>query len=279
MKEKITLLLLFFSLTIFAQEEYTTDYEIQYEVNYSIDSTNLENKSTEIVYLYTDSKKSVFMSYPEAFEEEIKADLLHQIKTQNKVNIPKEASSNFGKVFYKDLQSGEVLTTEKIDTKKYVFQEDKLPLKWTVLEETKEILGYQAQKAKVDFAGRSYEAWFTLEIPISDGPYLFSGLPGLIIELYDSEKHYHFSLKSIDKLDEKRVFEFPKAKEITKNEFLKLQKKAKENSKHDTTNLPGIQMKVVSHDGMSQEEKADNQAAKRRIKENKAKKNNLIERN
>jgi len=278
MKEKITLLLLLFSLSLFAQKEYSTNYEIEYKVEYSIDSTDLEDKSIESTYLYTNSEESVFMSYPKAFEKEIKADLLHQLKTKNQLNIPKEASSNFKKVFYKNLSSGKVLTVESIATKNYFFQEDKLPLEWEISTETKEILGYQAQKAKTNFAGRNFTAWFTLEIPISDGPYLFSGLPGLIIELYDEEKHYSFSLKNIDKLKEERVFKFPKAEEITKTEFLKLQKKAEKNSKHDTTDLPGFQMKVVTTDDMSQEEKADNQAMKRRIKENKLRKNNPIER-
>lgn len=40
-------------------------------------------------------------------------------------------------------------------------------------------------------------AWFTTEIPINEGPYKFNGLPGLIIEMYDTEQIFKFSLVSI----------------------------------------------------------------------------------
>lgn len=269
--------LLIFNDSVFAQEEFTTEYEVQYEVEYRIDSTNLEDKSTETLYLFTGSFYGVFMNYAEAYKKEIMADLEHQLKTTGQLNIKKGISSDFPKTFYKNLANGEVITTDKIDIKKYAYQEPNLPLKWNMEEETKEIMGYQAQKATAHFAGRYYEAWFTLEIPISDGPYGFSGLPGLIIELYDTQDHYHFTLKSIKKLEEIRSFEFPKSDKIAKTEFQTLQQKTMKNTKNNMLNYGSIQMKVVTTDGMSQEDKMDNQKMKRRIKENRARKNNQIE--
>ena len=43
-----------------------------------------------------------------------------------------------------------------------------------------------------DFRGRRWTAWFAPDISISDGPWKFSGLPGLIMEAYDTENHYRF---------------------------------------------------------------------------------------
>lgn len=278
MKKLIPLIyLLFLASFISAQQKINADYEILYEVVYHIDSTDFEKSSTENLYLYSNSKESVFMSYTEAFKEEIRKEILHQIKTQRQIKMSESYNSNFPKTFYKDLLSGKIRTLETIDSKKYIFQETEVPLNWEISEETKEILDYTVQKATTRFAGRNYIAWFTLEIPIPDGPYVFSGLPGLIIELYDEEDHYHFTLKEVNKLKEERVFEIPEAEEIAKADFLNLQKRAKENSQHNITTLPGIQMKIVTTDDMSQEQKMDNQRAKRRIKENQARKNNLIE--
>ena len=45
--------------------------------------------------------------------------------------------------------------------------------------------------AKTTFKGRNYFAWYSIEIPINSGPYKFNGLPGLVVELFDSKKHYH----------------------------------------------------------------------------------------
>lgn len=264
--------------SVFAQKEYPTEYEVQYEVAYSIDSTNLEDKSIETLYLFTGNEYGVFMSFGEAFKEQIKANLEHQLRTTGAVNISKEMTSNFPKSFYKDLQNSSVRTHEKIDRKQYNYQESSLPLVWKIEEDNKEFMGYTTQKASTHFAGRNYIAWFTLEIPISDGPYLFSGLPGLIVELYDTEDHYHFTLKTISKMEEPRVFEFPKSEEIAKNDFLALKEKALKNRDHNTFNQGNIQMKLVSTPEMSQEAKMKNQEMKRKVKENRARKNNLIER-
>ena len=53
---------------------------------------------------------------------------------------------------------------------------------WQVGSETKTIADYQCQKATCSFRGRNYTAWFALDIPISQGPWKFGGLPGLILK-------------------------------------------------------------------------------------------------
>ena len=65
--------------------------------------------------------------------------------------------------------------------------------------ETKEILGYQCQKATLNFRGRDFTVYFTSEINISDGPIKFSGLPGLILEVIsdDSVASFHFLAETI----------------------------------------------------------------------------------
>ena len=77
--------------------------------------------------------------------------------------------------------------------------EDRRKLKWILKPEHSILLGYKIQKAETDFAGRHWIAWFTTEIPIQDGPYKFSGLPGLILKIEDTTKSHIFELKSIKK--------------------------------------------------------------------------------
>lgn len=64
-----------------------------------------------------------------------------------------------------------------------------------------------------------------------DGPYVFSGLPGLILELYDINMDYHFSLASISPLKEKYNINLKadNTKVITKEEFIGAYIKFKEN--------------------------------------------------
>lgn len=64
---------------------------------------------------------------------------------------------------------------------------------WKISDETKNIGNFKAQKATANFGGRHWEAWFSTELPFSEGPYKFRGLPGLILELKDNNENYLFS--------------------------------------------------------------------------------------
>lgn len=275
----ITLAFCLSTYGVLAQKEYPTDYEIQYELTYRLDSTNLENQSRETLYLFTGAKYGVFMSYREAFKEEIMANLEHQLKTSGSINISEGMTSDFSKIFYKSHQNNKIRTVDNIDQKQYHYQEPAIPLAWNIEEEAKDVMGYPAQKATSHFAGRHYIAWFTTEIPIPDGPYVFSGLPGLIIELYDTQDHYHFTLKSLTKLKKPKLFEFPDSDKIAKKDFIKLKKKALKNPDYHTLfNIGNFKIVLDQSSEMSQESKMENQEIKRKMNENQAKKNNLIER-
>lgn len=77
--------------------------------------------------------------------------------------------------------------------------EDKRLFKWHLTSDKKEILSYNAQKATTKFGGRVWTAWFTKELPFSDGPYKFNGLPGLILKISDESGSHIFELVGIEK--------------------------------------------------------------------------------
>ncbi len=232
MKEKITLLLLFFSLAIFAQEKYTTDYEIEYELTFSQDSTDLENQKTEKMYLFSGSEYGVFVNELRAEAEEKLEKLKKKLGSKDidiKLGVNTGQFADLNKAVFKDFQNNEIKVLQEIGGKDYIYIEPQ-KIDWEITEETKEFMGYQVQKAKTNFAGRTYESWFTLEIPIPDGPYIFHGLPGLIVEIYDIEKHYHFQMKSIDKLEESKTWKLPKTKISDKDKIDKIQQKIMKNA-------------------------------------------------
>ncbi|MDR0294736.1 MAG: GLPGLI family protein [Prevotellaceae bacterium] len=87
--------------------------------------------------------------------------------------------------------------------------EEKLQFDWEIDNGAqKVILGMNYIKATCRYAGRDYEAWFTPDIPISDGPYKFSGLPGLIVKLQDSDEEHIFELQEVRKVNNKPMY-FP----------------------------------------------------------------------
>lgn len=73
-------------------------------------------------------------------------------------------------------------------------------MNWQILPDKKQIAGYTTQKSQTEFAGRKWVAWFTTEVPIQDGPYKFSGLPGLIVEVADETGSHKMELKGLKKI-------------------------------------------------------------------------------
>lgn len=78
-------------------------------------------------------------------------------------------------------------------------------IKWKILSETKKIGAFECTKATSNFSGREYTAWFSIDIPLPYGPWKLTGLPGLILEAYDTDKEIYFYFKSI---------EYPSKKEL-----------------------------------------------------------------
>lgn len=74
------------------------------------------------------------------------------------------------------------------------------PMKWNLINRTRNINGHLCSEASTYFRGRYYTAFYDPNIPISDGPVKFGGLPGLIIKIYDSSKMWDFELKSLTKI-------------------------------------------------------------------------------
>lgn len=70
---------------------------------------------------------------------------------------------------------------------------------WNLVNETKKQESFKLQKATASYGGREWVAWFTKDIPFNQGPYKFQGLPGLIVEIKDTEDNFIFKLvKSVN---------------------------------------------------------------------------------
>ena len=92
--------------------------------------------------------------------------------------------------------------------------------------------------------------WFTLEIPISDGPWLLTGLPGLILEAYDSSNIFHF--RAIELKQQNIIVELPTMKKCIKTsrkEFLAFRKKYNDNPEAGLRSLTGYNLKITGADG------------------------------
>lgn len=97
---------------------------------------------------------------------------------------------------YQQLNANKIIKTYAIGYQDYKVEQSLPKIDWKLLPETKEIGGYMCQKATGRLFGRDYIAWFSPDLPYSFGPWLLSGLPGLIMEASDSKNEVRFSFKS-----------------------------------------------------------------------------------
>ncbi|PPZ92266.1 GLPGLI family protein [Cloacibacterium normanense] len=86
------------------------------------------------------------------------------------------------------------------DFKEYFVIHTNDEMKWKLYTDFKNYNGYKLQKATTNFGGRKWTAWFSEEIEVSEGPYKFRGLPGLIFLLNDSENNFIYKLVKNTKL-------------------------------------------------------------------------------
>ncbi len=94
---------------------------------------------------------------------------------------------------------------------------------WTILEDKKQILNYNCQKAITTFRGRDYEAWFTIDIPVQFGPWKLNGLPGAILFAIDKTGDVAFTAIKISITQVDNIVEEPSNYEVvTKEKFAEI---------------------------------------------------------
>ena len=118
--------------------------------------------------------------------------------------------SSGGGTKYKNTAENLFLNETEVFSKPFLVESELKSREWQLTNEIKKIGNYNAQKAifseivertvisfdnddnesKVTTDTISLEAWFTPEIPVSQGPDGFWGLPGLIMEITDGKTTY-----------------------------------------------------------------------------------------
>ncbi len=84
---------------------------------------------------------------------------------------------------FKDLVSGEFQYKKTKDFEDFFLLGNVRNINWTLHNEVRYIVGLKCQRATYANCFDQVDAWFTTEIPISDGPLYLGGLPGLIVEV------------------------------------------------------------------------------------------------
>ncbi len=224
MKQKLLVFFVMFSLI----KSYGQTTRYIYETSVNPDSINLVTMKTERTFLDIKANRSLFISENKlirdslfaSFKPEEKGNKKKEDKDFSKSGKIKRPEATFFEYFItKDIPEQKVYYHDRVGAKQIYYPEDR-PIKWEITSDVQNQNGYPSQKAVVNFGGRIWTAWFTKDINISDGPYKFSGLPGLIVKLEDDKGDYRFDL--VKKTIIQNAFEEPissDAKQSTRINF------------------------------------------------------------
>lgn len=216
------------AVALLAQVTFAQTNRFVYQVTSKPDINNKSDIKTENAYLDISAEKSMFYS-----ENRIKRDSVMKANFQSggargfnreqmdglrtNINYSIEKNKKDQKIIYKD----------RLGRDQYSYEEDR-PLNWKILSETTKIGDYKVQKAETDFGGRKWTAWFTTDLPYQDGPYKFSGLPGLVVKAEDSAGDYSFDLMKNYKIsDFPEMVTFGNVMKVKRTDYVKQQEKYK----------------------------------------------------
>ena len=179
----------------------------QYEMKYVRDSTNekqLLDPLKETLMLEIGQKVSKCYSYTFYLRDSILTADYKAGASQETIIQHAQAygNGNISYQIFKNHPSGKVTTTDRLGTTNILCEEANERPEWTLHPDTMTILSYSCQKATCKFKGRDYTAWYTMEVPVSDGPWKLHGLPGLIIKAEDSRGHYSFTCTGLEQCRE-----------------------------------------------------------------------------
>lgn len=181
----------------FAQHyEINPNLLVEYDFNFQTDSTNTDKKFNEKMNLYIDNDLSYFIS-----ENFIKYDsVLKSDKRIKRINFDEIPKPQLWIGVIKDFKNADIYFSDKIFSYKLFYKDSLEKIDWKLTKKEKDILGYKCKEATANYRGREWIAYYTDEIPITDGPYKFNGLPGLILQIYDSNNYFNFKVINIKKV-------------------------------------------------------------------------------
>lgn len=150
-------------------------------------------------YMIFNKEQSYFVTAKDSLE---KAEKINEQKTYlnedkgGSIQLGMKVSKQGDQVVY---NIGKKTMWSNLFLRKQFYVKETTPkLNWKIEKETKKIGSFICKKATVFFRGRNYIAWFATEISLPFGPWKLNGLPGIILEAYDTNKYVYWYFKSLE---------------------------------------------------------------------------------
>lgn len=210
---KIYLALLFFVLSFCNAQSYFVTYKLR-----QISRAGINFETNIKTYLRGNGETSIYI-------EDYKKSVDNVGRNKNTLVMPTEDNPQY----FKEFNKYKITYIDNIKFTLFNVTDTISKFDWKITSETKKILQYNCQKATLRFRGRDFDVFFTKDLPFSDGPLKFFGLPGLILEVLtdNSTDFFHYVAESVVLSNEKTksVNYFENKEVISYAEFVKIYRK------------------------------------------------------
>lgn len=168
-----------------------------YKVLFRKDSTKTDHYSEAQCVLQISDAFTCFADYYQLKADSLEGVLVHKGKGAGKACASQWGNAaeriNFRSKVLTDLAAQTIRVQLFTGLRDYEYTSPQPQLNWRLLSGDSIVNGVSCNKATCHYAGRAYIAWYTEEIACPYGPYIFGGLPGLIMEIHDTNRNWIFT--------------------------------------------------------------------------------------
>ena len=274
MKLKTFILSLFITGTMFAQDfSGRATYKTHRKSSFKLDSTTMAANPGIQEQMEAQMRKMFQKTFTLDFT---KSESMY--KEEQELDAPKGPSANGGAmlvvmngngssdILYKNILEKRMANKTDLMGKIFLIKDNLVSYDWELTGETKNIGNYTCYKAAYEIEEddiiidmidgevkevketikRTIVAWYTPDVPVSNGPSNYGGLPGLILEVNDGNETIMCSEIVLNPKEVKEIKEPIKGKIVTREKFaeISLEKTKEMMNRYRSRDGKGIEIKI-----------------------------------
>ena len=224
-KTIVTFALMATAIVSNAQELIPCELEVTYSSTYSFKKEARQpQEDRHVLQVGRDGRSRFYSQWSErndfVMDSLLSAGLDPMAMMQERKRMGVKSGQSY-RVFKNIPSAGRLTYADKFMEEMY-YEEPMPAIDWQMTEGDTVIAEYSCQKAVGTFRGRTWTAWFSMDIPVSDGPWKLCGLPGLILKASEADGYFSFTCIGISRGDGKS-FSPLKTKGMTRASLRKMQ--------------------------------------------------------
>lgn len=253
MKTKLFILTVLLSGSLFAQDFYgKATYKTSRKSSIKLDSTTVatnpgieEQLKARMAKMFQKTFILNFNRTESTYKEDAKLDQPTLPGGNGGVMVMSIGNGGGNDVYYKNIKENRISEKADLMGKSFLVKDELQAFEWEMTDETKNIGDYTVYKAVWErevenismsmVNGESKEvtkkemrktiAWYTLEVPVSNGPRQYGGLPGLILEINDGNQTIVCTEIVLNPKEKITIKEPAKGKVVNREKFEEISRK------------------------------------------------------